>query len=911
MRCCVMKMEGSPESPFSNYISNLSPIKPVNTARVAHGLLGISSPPLVFKSPHTASDRQINLLRRFQYPQISGAETSKIDDGSKKSVDSPEDMVKSGICLTSSLIVDAQTSDNVNNSEQDQPGSSSGCVDEYLSDPVDADCADSVNLVNPNVKKSDDALQSPESNLTNFKIVESDDINDKGTKGEVSQARPEQDGEDPKEQPTSENKMEKIKEEGSLAKQPSHVCPNFGSDLLVDHASRQQCYTSGAQVAHPHEPIQLIAYNGSEVSQLQRGMSRRCLQFEQAQQETTKDGTYSPNPAINLFGSISPASSTELEILDSSQVELTISSHKEQTMTAMFSANISGKSPVAVSKPSGIGLHLNSIVNTLPMGSGASGPIMSHHLVENKISCSKLSNSVERVSLTAGDRVLQTKASLATSSTTSESFHNMESFNNLQPPEHQFHHQLLFPLSLYARACSLLSKLSCTTELLMISRKKASSTDGDGCKRCNCRKTKCLKLYCDCFAAGIYCAAICACQGCFNRPEYEDTVLETRQQIESRNPLAFAPKIVQHVTEFQAIDVEDGDLFTPYSGRHKTGCNCKRSMCVKKYCECYQANVGCSNACRCEGCRNIHGRKEEYAMTQEIVSNRTNEESLEGMADEKLKMVSNNKFLHAELYDLRSLTPPTPSFEYISHDKDAPQSRLLPGRYVLSSESDFSMLPSYAKSVSSPSNSHGNDMLPKTSKSLDIASHGQENYNITETTGQFSPQFDELADFSDHTPLPNPSSIMMASSASSKTQDKANVSQPQVYPGSARLSFGSSLRWHSSPITPMTRLGETKNQAQDSDCGLYEILEDDTPEILKDSSAPITSVKASSPNKKRVSPPHSHIREFQSSSSAGLKSGRGRKFILKSVPSFPPLTPCLDSEDCTQQKYQKYRHLPL
>lgn len=56
--------------------------------------------------------------------------------------------------------------------------------------------------------------------------------------------------------------------------------------------------------------------------------------------------------------------------------------------------------------------------------------------------------------------------------------------------------------------------------------------------------------YCDCFAAGIYCAEPCACQGCFNRPEYEDTVLETRQQIESRNPLAFAPKIVQRVTEF-------------------------------------------------------------------------------------------------------------------------------------------------------------------------------------------------------------------------------------------------------------------------------------------------------------------------------------------------------------------------
>jgi hypothetical protein len=51
--------------------------------------------------------------------------------------------------------------------------------------------------------------------------------------------------------------------------------------------------------------------------------------------------------------------------------------------------------------------------------------------------------------------------------------------------------------------------------------------------------------YCECFAAGIYCVSSCACQECFNKPEFEETVLNTRQQIESRNPLAFAPKIVQ------------------------------------------------------------------------------------------------------------------------------------------------------------------------------------------------------------------------------------------------------------------------------------------------------------------------------------------------------------------------------
>ena len=50
--------------------------------------------------------------------------------------------------------------------------------------------------------------------------------------------------------------------------------------------------------------------------------------------------------------------------------------------------------------------------------------------------------------------------------------------------------------------------------------------------------------YCECFAAGVYCVEPCTFQECFNKPEYEDIVLDTRQQIESRNPLAFAPKIV-------------------------------------------------------------------------------------------------------------------------------------------------------------------------------------------------------------------------------------------------------------------------------------------------------------------------------------------------------------------------------
>lgn len=55
--------------------------------------------------------------------------------------------------------------------------------------------------------------------------------------------------------------------------------------------------------------------------------------------------------------------------------------------------------------------------------------------------------------------------------------------------------------------------------------------------------------YCKCFAAGLYCVDCCSCESCINKPEYDDLVLDTRQQIESRNPLAFTPKIIMHATD--------------------------------------------------------------------------------------------------------------------------------------------------------------------------------------------------------------------------------------------------------------------------------------------------------------------------------------------------------------------------
>ncbi|GIL73863.1 hypothetical protein Vretifemale_3976 [Volvox reticuliferus] len=113
---------------------------------------------------------------------------------------------------------------------------------------------------------------------------------------------------------------------------------------------------------------------------------------------------------------------------------------------------------------------------------------------------------------------------------------------------------------------------------------------GAGGKRCNCKKARCLKLYCVCFSAGLYCGD-CACRECLNTPENEEEVLAERSRKLAASPGAFAPKV--EVTA-------EGETVC-----HKKGCRCRRSFCIKKYCECFDAKVFCSPSCRCEGCLNM------------------------------------------------------------------------------------------------------------------------------------------------------------------------------------------------------------------------------------------------------------------------------------------------------------------
>ncbi|KAI7756152.1 hypothetical protein M8C21_023999, partial [Ambrosia artemisiifolia] len=486
------------DSPVFNYINSLSPIKPVKSVHFTQNFssLNFASPPSVFTSPHVSSLKDSKFLKRHQFSDSSKpvltSEDAKKAETSEGNLNATEDPLNQQ--------TDFNTSNSITGTSVVPSNGCSNLESRKLNyEPVRLD-TNTLKMVGPS------ALSAPfidnGSENGSFRIeTEAEGINELPHSKEVSTCDWDSLIADGSELLNFNSPSDTLAYtgpgQGTLYLTSLDISlMNEKPQASVDHLSENDEGLKGT--AENHAVIASTSLNNLEAgepmedmdteggSNLYRGLRRRCLVFEM-------NGS-----RIKHLEDVSNASSANV-----SESNQTVASH-DNSLRPSRNGNDSSRCNLR-----GIGLHLNSIASNL------------------------VDNAVKHESSGSGRQLIiglpPAYPSMGSGQELMTTLSDSPSFENDIGP-----------------AVNVAEDASKALEFVVNDERRAENAgEPEACKRCNCKKSKCLKLYCECFAAGVYCVEPCACLECFNKPIHEDTVLATRKQIESRNPLAFAPKVIK------------------------------------------------------------------------------------------------------------------------------------------------------------------------------------------------------------------------------------------------------------------------------------------------------------------------------------------------------------------------------
>ena len=139
---------------------------------------------------------------------------------------------------------------------------------------------------------------------------------------------------------------------------------------------------------------------------------------------------------------------------------------------------------------------------------------------------------------------------------------------------------------------------------------------------CNCKNSGCLKRYCECFSKMKFCDVNCQCKNCLNNIKNEKERNEAIRIYLIKSPISFKKMNM--------------DL-------NSVTCNCKKSNCLKNYCECYQFGLKCTYNCGCVDCKNRNTFEKKLFFVENNCDSKKNNQNNNNVIIDKQKNEINNQ----------------------------------------------------------------------------------------------------------------------------------------------------------------------------------------------------------------------------------------------------------------------------